>query len=318
MRGQIKTKMNPQAKQLAKVLAYYGLYQPDVSMKQKIVCPFHNDINASMLIDYSDGRFFCFGCHVSGDAFHFVKLMEPDKPTFKRLSYILNTKKVNKIDLSGRVKIVEEDKKKATRYAKYFYNGLKQIDWETDEQDEAIHCREYMRDRGFSAKTLNKVKAKITYIDNYPIIFPMYDNDIFKGYVMRTTDKIIEKQRKYLYNEGFSRATTLVGDYGDDDVILVEGYMDRLRFIQNGYDNAVAILGWKMSGNQIMKLQESNPGTIISALDNDQCGKDGYKWIRQHFEDVRLLAYPSKPMIKDPGDMKEEIMDQSIYKTYRR
>lgn len=308
--------MNQQSKNLAKVLAYYGLYQPDVSMKQKIVCPFHNDINASMLVDYSDGRFFCFGCNVSGDAFHFVKLMEPDKPTFARYKYILNTKKVNKIDLSGRVKVVEEDKKKALQYAKYFYNGLKQIDWETDEQDETIECREYMLNRGFTAKTLNKAKAKITYINNYPIIFPMYDNDIFKGYVMRTTNKQIERERKYLYNEGFSRATTIVGDYGEDDVIVTEGYMDRLKFIQNGYENAVAILGWKMSGNQIMKLQEADIDIPICALDNDKCGKDGFKYMKGHFPKTKRLVYPKG--VKDPGDMKEEIMDESIYKTYRR
>ena len=42
----------------------------------------------------------------------------------------------------------------------------------------------------------------------------MIDNGKFKGWVCRTTDKDIEKKRKYLYNKGFRRAETLVGSYG--------------------------------------------------------------------------------------------------------
>ena len=104
------------------------------------------------------------------------------------------------------------------------------------------------------------------------------DNKKFKGWVCRTTDKQVEAKRKYLYNKGFSRANTLCGDYGNKEyVIVVEGFMDRLRFIEVGIepDNVVAILGWKMSDEQQKKLKDKGIKYIISALDNDTAGKKG-------------------------------------------
>lgn len=100
------------------------------------------------------------------------------------------------------------------------------------------------------------------------------DNGKFKGWVCRTTVKEIEQKRKYLYNTGFSRANTVVGNYGSEKyVIIVEGYMDMLKFLQFGVDNVCAIFGWKMSDNQFKKLKASGIKFVISALDNDECGK---------------------------------------------
>ena len=51
------------AYEMAKVLWYYNLI-PDVSEAvQKIVCPFHDDVNPSMRIDIVENRFYCFGCN---------------------------------------------------------------------------------------------------------------------------------------------------------------------------------------------------------------------------------------------------------------
>ena len=68
--------MKSNGENLAKVLWFYNLL-PDVkSSTQKIVCPFHEDVNPSMIIDLEEGRWFCFGCNLSGDAAKFVSLME--------------------------------------------------------------------------------------------------------------------------------------------------------------------------------------------------------------------------------------------------
>ena len=113
--------------------------------------------------------------------------------------------------------------------------------------------------------------------------------------------------------EGFSRATTLVGDYGTKDyVFVVEGYMDRLKFVQFGEDNVVAILGWKMSPQQIQKLKDKGITKVISALDNDECGRKGTKFLEQHFEVTRFKYLKG---IKDPGDMTQELFDKMFKKT---
>ena len=140
----------------------------------------------------------------------------------------------------------------------------------------------------------------------------MLDNGKFRGWVCRTMRKDIEAKRKYLYNEGFSRANTLVGNYGSEKyVFVVEGYMDRLKFIQYGIDNVVAILGWKMSAEQERKLKEKGITHVISALDNDECGRKCTKYLQTIFKVTRFTYLKG---IKDPGEMSEEKFE----KMYRR
>ena len=92
---------------LAKVLLYYGLI-PDVSqIEQKIICPFHGDVNPSMIVDMEKGSFYCFGCYATGDALKFVELMNKNLNTLQavlKFFEVLKSKKVEKVDLSGRHK----------------------------------------------------------------------------------------------------------------------------------------------------------------------------------------------------------------------
>lgn len=303
---------------LAKVLLYYGLI-PDASLNTyKIICPFHNDMNPSMIIDLESGSFYCFGCGLSGDAFKFLSYMyekENDLQILIRLFKILKSEKVEKIDFSNRVKIRKQSGQLFNESHDYFY-GLSKVDWMTDITDEAIECRNYMKDRGFSSRTLKKCDARITYNKAYPIIFPMLDNGEFKGWVCRTNKKEIEKKRKYLYNTGFSRATTLVGDYKNEEIVfVVEGYMDRLKFIQFGVNNVVAILGWKMSKEQERKLKNENVKIIVSALDNDNCGKKGTEYLKEIFPNVVRFKYLKN--IKDAGEMNKELFKKMYDKTLK-
>ena len=193
----------------------------------------------------------------------------------------------------------------------YFY-GLKSINWYEDHED-IIDVRTYMQKRGFKKSTLINCDAKITYNKSYPIVFPMYDNSHFKGWVCRTTNKIIEKKRKYLYNEGFSRRDTLVGKYKNcKTVMLVEGYMDKLKMNQFGIKHVCAILGWKVTQQQIEKLKEQGVTTIISALDMDSCGRKGTEYLKNFF-DVVNFQYP--PGVKDAGDMTYKMFVKANEKT---
>ena len=143
----------------------------------------------------------------------------------------------------------------------------------------------------------------------------MLDNKKFKYCLCRTMIKSIEERRKYLYNEGFSRATTLVGTYGTKDyVFVVEGYMDRLKFVQFGEENVVAILGWKMSPQQIQKLKDKGITKVISALDNDDCGKRGTEFLKKHFEVTRFTYLKG---VKDPGEMTQESFDKMFARTMK-
>lgn len=292
---------------LAKVLWYYNLVPSVDVASQKIVCPFHDDENPSLLVNIEDGNWYCFGCGLSGDAAKFVKLYESRNGKVSDLDAYVKYNKILKSHKCSNIKPVTRHTNhvKASRElydeAYDYFHGLSRIDWISDESIEVAEARSYMNARGFSDKTLIKCDARITYNNSYGLIFPMLDNGKFKGWVCRTMLPSVEKKRKYLYNKGFSRATTLVGEYSSKDyVFVVEGYMDRLKFVQNGVDNVVAILGWKMSRQQIDKLHNAGVTKVISALDNDECGRKGTRYLKQFF-DVTRFSYLKG--IKDPGEM---------------
>ena len=310
-----------QGTKLAKVLWYYNLIPSTTSLSQKIVCPFHKDVNPSMIVNLEDGSWFCFGCNLAGDAIKFVKLMEAkynglnDLQAYKKYLQILKSDKCSNIKMD--VSLVKQKPLQRDLYnqAYDYYHGLRKVIWSQSDEPEVISARDYMRKRGFGSKTLTKCGAKVTYNSNYGLIFPMLDNGKFKGWVCRTMVKSVEERRKYLYNEGFSRATTLVGDYGTKDyVFVVEGYMDRLKFVQFGVDNVVAILGWKMSQEQIQKLKSKGITKVISALDNDDCGKKGTKFLQKHFEVTRFTYLKG---VKDPGEMTQESFDKMFVRTMK-
>ncbi len=304
---------------LAKVLWYYNLVPDIASSTQKIVCPFHEDVNPSMIVNFEDGSWFCFGCNLTGDAIKFVKLMESkynklnDLQAYKKYLQILKSNKCSGIKLDM-AQIKQKPLQKDLYNEAYdYYHGLRKVNWRDSDELEVTEAKQYMMARGFKPKTLHKCMAKITYNKSYGLIFPMLDNGKFKGWVCRTMLKSVEEKRKYLYNEGFSRATTLVGNYGSKDyVIVVEGYMDRLKFVQFGEENVVAILGWKMSPQQIQKLKDMGIKRIISALDNDSCGKRGTEYLKQHFEVTRFSYLKG---VKDPGEMTQETFDKMFKRT---
>ena len=100
-----------------------------------------------------------------------------------------------------------------------------------------------------------------------------------------------------------------------DYVFVVEGYMDRLKFVQFGEDNVVAILGWKITSDQIRKLKEKGVKYVVSALDNDDCGKKGTLFLKQYFKVVRFAYLKG---IKDAGEMDEKLFRKMLSKTKQR
>lgn len=304
-------------KELAKVLVYYGLI-PDTSRNEyKIICPFHNDENPSMKVNLVDGTFYCFGCNVSGNAIKFVKFANPELDELQALKEyfrILKSDKVKNLKIPKKHKDRVQDEQYYDEAYDYYY-GLKTVDWNYDVSDEVEECYKYMKERGFNANVLNLAKAKVTYNISYPLIFPMFDNGVFKGWVCRTNKPDIAKKRKYLYNKGFSRATTLVGNYKNTDkVVLVEGYMDMLKMRMFGIKKVAAVLGWKVTEEQIKKLKAQGITHIISALDNDECGRKGTEYLKRFF---KVTRWQYLKHCKDPGEMTQKQFNLMYSRTKR-
>lgn len=307
--------MESQGQLLAKVLMYYGFIDNMDSSVIKIVCPFHKDINASLKVDLVEGSWFCFGCQESGDALKFVMGLNKglsDLDCCILLYKILKSKKVNKLHLPKYFKKDRQDSKERLDIAADYYFGLKTVNWKKEKSKEL----DYMLDRGFSKEVLTIAKMKYNYSDNYPIIFPLMDNKDFKGWVCRTMDKKVEAKRKYLYNKGFSRATTLCGTYNSNTVVIVEGYMDMLKFKMFGIKNVVAILGWKITNEQVNKLKSAGVKRIICALDNDTCGEKGFQYLKC-LKEFDVIRWKFNKNIKDPGMFNEDNFTSMLRRTRR-
>ena len=308
---------NKNGTDLAKVLWYYNILPEYDGYTFKIVCPFHEDVNPSMIINLENGSWYCFGCGQSGDASKFVALMENqnDLKSYQKFLRILKSDKCSSIKIKGHRRPLQGSVRDLYNEAYDYYHGLAKVNWEASGglADEIVEAKEYMISRGFDCKVLVKSKCKVTYNPSYQVIFPILDNGKFKGWVCRTTKKEIEEKRKYLYNKGFHRSNTVVGDYGSKDwVIVVEGFMDRLKFLQFGVDNVVAIFGWTMSIEQEQKLKSAGIKYIISALDNDKSGRKGTKYLQTRFKTVRFKYLKG---FKDPGEMGKDKFEKMFNKT---
>lgn len=289
-----KAKRVKQGEELLSVLNYYGLIDGGfVQDKFKIVCPFHNDLNASCQINLDSGTYFCYGCEAQGRPEDFVNNMEKGNSLHNMIIYnkALTGKSKSNIKI---VRRKPKPPKELLEIADWYYYSLPDTDWNKI-------TKSYMYRRGYNADVLNRVGAKINTNPSYKFIFPMYDNNKFRGYVCRTSLKELEKKRKYLYNEGFSRRNSLIGNYYTDWVVIVEGYMDWLRFRQFKVKNVCAIMGWKITEEQIEKLKKVTT-KVISALDNTKTGRQGTELLRKHFEVVEF-DFPENA--KDPGDLDE-------------
>ena len=325
----LKVEQKIGGEELAKVLMYYGLIEHVDKAEQKIMCPFHEDRNPSMLADLVKGNYFCFGCEEKGDALKFVRSLNPKLDELQScilFSKILVSKQVNRLKVRAKSRVKKERKQSLIEAHDYYY-GLSSIRWDKHYfieneivNEEVSKCRDYMIKRGFTTSMLDRFGAKVTYNMYYPIVFPIMDNGKFKGWVMRTTNKRIEQKRKYLYNEGFNKSTTLAGDYDGTKgtVVLCEGYMDMLKLKMLGYDKVAALLGWHISDEQVEKLRECGIKHVISALDNDECGEKGTKYLREFFKVTRFQYIDG---IKDPGDLDKrtfEIIDKRTKERYKR
>ena len=95
--------INKNGTDLAKVLWYYNILPEYDGYTFKIVCPFHEDVNPSMIVNLENGSWYCFGCGLSGDASKFVALMENqnDLKSYQKFLKILKSDKCSSIKIKG-------------------------------------------------------------------------------------------------------------------------------------------------------------------------------------------------------------------------
>lgn len=307
---------------LEKILVYYGLIQVSNSSVLKIICPFHGDVNPSMQVNFSNGRFYCFGCGITGNAWDFVRLAEPELNDLEvciKIERIIRSKKICTLNITKKKENRINVKQALAEADDYFY-GLSSIDWNCLKNPEQKEVMEYMKKRGFSKNALNISDCRVSCNKDYPIIFPILDNGRFCGYVCRTMNKKVEEYRKYLYNKGFKKRYVLCGHYESNKPLVVcEGYLDYLAFKTRGkVKNVVALLGWHASDEQLKKMHEKGIETVICALDNPKVDKSGLKGLNLLKKNFNVIEFPYPEGVKDAGDMTERQIKEAMKQVRRK
>lgn len=286
------------------ILAHYGLI-PDISacdMDIKINCPFHEETVSSCNVSLTTGVYHCFGCDKSGNLIDLISQIEK----VNRIKAMIIATKISEnteIKDLGENFIGEKtiiDNVLFLERAKSFFHGLPIPSWD-------IIKEHYLIERGFNSDTLKRFDVRINQSSVYPIIIPLYEEEDFKGYILRRVDA---EEPKYLFSRGFSKHHTIVGNLYRTPILVVEGILDMMKAIQYGFKNTCAILGWSASPHQLNKINDASR-KVICALDNDKTGIRGYNILKSSLGDkVVKFYYPSKK--KDICELSQEEFDYSL------
>ncbi|NLB89187.1 MAG: DNA primase, partial [Syntrophomonadaceae bacterium] len=272
-------------------------------------CPFHQEKTASFCVTPEKNMFYCFGCNTGGDIFSFV--MKRDNISFPEALEILalkagidRSKKVSSQEFNHKRKVLTINLETAKYYqqrlsntsnkaidylakrnisqeiAKKFHLGFADESWDS--------LVEYMLKKGYTAKDLEKAGlAKHSentnrYFDLFRnrLIFPIfsYTGDIV-GFGGRVLDDSNPKYLNSPETDIFSKRKNLYGLYQakeairkNNQIILVEGYIDCIKLHQYGITNVVASLGTAFTNEQAQLIKKYAEEVII-LYDGDEAGQ---------------------------------------------
>ncbi|HEV2122217.1 MAG TPA: DNA primase [Chloroflexota bacterium] len=275
----------------------------------KGLCPFHGEKTPSFIVYPDQGRYHCFGCGKSGDAFTWVQETE-------HLDFGETLRKL--ADRAG-VRLPERSEREPDPQAQAAADALTEsAAWYHDQlirSPEAEGARQYLVRRGVKAETVRQFalgwapaswEGLVTHLRKQGVpneqlieaglaregerglrdyfrgrlMFPIRDPEgKVRGFGARTLG---DDQPKYLNSPQtpfFDKSATLYGlDLArqsirkDGVAVIVEGYMDAVVPYQEGFTNVVASLGTALTEQQLALLKRY-ASTIILALDSDAAGQ---------------------------------------------
>lgn len=131
---------------MVSVLDHYSIgYENAASDRYKIICPFHDDTDPSLIIyhkdDHVEESYFCFVCNEGGDPFCFIRAVEDDfKQAWSVLCHINGISDAEAVNLDSLTDLlrptrnVEEDRSKSSinsqisaMYRNYFKKSFEVI-----------------------------------------------------------------------------------------------------------------------------------------------------------------------------------------------
>lgn len=275
------------------------------------LCPFHEDINPSLVISKEKQIWKCFVCNLGGNSINFVQ-------KFKKTNFVNAVEIIcNKLNISNKFvhnystnysdeqKQIIELNNEALNFYKYnlfvknatskdkpvIYLKNRDINKNTAKfyqlgyADKNNSLKEYFLkkninlDNCVSAGLLNISNNKYNDYFKNRIIFPIYNFDnILIGFSGRTIDDNNIKYLNSKTNSIFNKKNIIYNfsnlkDNKINSIFILEGLFDLMSLYQRCNINGVAFLGIDYNPNNILKII-SYSRDIVLGLDNDKAGID--------------------------------------------
>ncbi|NQZ66077.1 MAG: DNA primase [Mycoplasmatales bacterium] len=309
----------------------------DLSKKGKNywgVCPFHDDSNPSMSVSPEKQMYKCFSCDKAGGIFKFVQDIE--KISFYEAAEKLGNKAGVEINLIKSEPKYNERQKKlidALNDAMDYYQA-------SIDSEDAINALDYANKRGLNSKIREKFKigyapkkglinylTKIRHHNESDLINASLMNSIGEDFMkdrlifgianefgdtiamsgrtlkndqakyINSSESLIFKKSHILYN--WNNANKVAKK--NNELILVEGFMDVIALYKANIENVVAIMGTALTKENINKIRGLK---IILMFDSDKAGISAtIKSIRILLENGIKTYVAQNPSGIDPDEL---------------
>ena len=268
-------------------------------------CPFHNEKTPSFTISDDKGLFYCFGCKEGGNVINFISKYK--NLTFREsLKFLANYLGIEilydekyKTNTYKRfyeiLKTCNDFFQENLNLNKFAYNYIYQRiqnrevlkKFNVGFCPDDIILKKYLLSKKFSEDEINDSglfikNKKNEYFGRFSrrITFPIFN---FSNYLVGFGARSIRESKiKYINSPEsniFKKSETLFGlkqnfdqIKKDEEVILVEGYLDVISMYNKGIQNSVATLGTTLSEIQINKMWNFSSKPYV-CFDGDLAGK---------------------------------------------
>ena len=274
------------------------------------LCPFHTEKTPSFTVTPDKGMFYCYGCHKGGNVLNFVMEMEkftfPEAIQFLAQKAGINLEPENSEEISEENRFKKQlfdlyekitaalnyillNKSSSKKALEYLVNrGILQSSIEKFRLGYIPPDRKwlynFLKKKSYSEDFLSKTglfssKYKEISIFSGRIIFPIFSKSgkviAFGG---RSLDNSLPKYINSPESPIFKKSGELYGlNFANkeirknNDVYIVEGYMDVIAMSQAGIENCVAPLGTAFTENHANIIRKNCSKTVL-VFDGDEAG----------------------------------------------
>jgi DNA primase len=325
----------------------------------KALCPFHEEKTPSFVIQKGDNHYHCFGCGAHGDAIQFLmahlrmSFVEAVEMLADRFGVLLEEVQGSEAPKGPSKSILRDALDRASRFyhfcllhtleghnaLEYLYTRgidldfIRQFQFGLAPKSELIFF-EAMRAQKISDGVLKEAglinaNNRAFFFDRVtiPILDPAgnvigfsarkFKPDTFGPKYINTPETVLFKKSKVLFGLSYSRKTIAK----EKRALIVEGQIDALRLISNGFSWTVAGQGTAFGEEMAKELIHLGVRQVFLALDGDTAGQEAAVKIGHLFQkegiDVWVLILPEKCdpdlLLQEKGPEEwEKRLDESI------